>query len=76
RARDGALEDLYSVSTMRAILYSAATTVGSFAALSLSPHRGTASMGLLLTIALAATILAALVVTPALLRATAGWRRG
>lgn len=76
RARDGALEDLYSVSTMRAILYSAATTVGSFAALSLSPHRGTASMGLLLTIALAATILAALVVTPALLSATAGWRRG
>lgn len=76
RARDVALENLYAVSTMRAILYSAATTVGSFAALSLSPHEGTASMGLLLTIALSATILAALVVTPALLRATARWRHG
>lgn len=67
RARDGDLENLYRVSTMRAILYSAATTVGSFAALSMSPHTGTASMGFLLTIALAATILATLVVTPALL---------
>ncbi|MEQ9200830.1 MAG: MMPL family transporter, partial [Rhodospirillales bacterium] len=76
RAREGRLEDIYEVSTMRAIVYSALTTVGSFAALSLSPHVGTASMGLLLTLSLGVTIVATLLITPALLQATAGWRRG
>lgn len=76
RAREGRLEDIYEVSTMRAIVYSAATTVGSFAALSLSPHTGTASMGLLLTLSLAVTIVATLLITPALLQLTVGWRQG
>tara|TARA_R110002110_G_scaffold287144_4_gene501433 strand:- start:2143 stop:4752 length:2610 start_codon:yes stop_codon:yes gene_type:complete len=76
RAREERLEDICQISTMRAIVYSAATTVGSFAALSLSPHTGTASMGLLLTLSLAVTIIATLLITPALLQVTAGRRRG
>ena len=54
-------------STPRAILLSALTTVASFGALSLSQHPGTASMGLLLTIALLLTLLCVLALLPALL---------
>ncbi|MEO1322581.1 MAG: MMPL family transporter, partial [Pseudomonadota bacterium] len=44
-------EGLYGTSTPRAVLFSALTTVASFGSLMLSQHRGTASMGELLSIA-------------------------
>lgn len=51
--------------TARAVLFSALTTGVSFGALALSPHRGTASLGLVLMVGLAATVAAALVLLPA-----------
>jgi len=54
-------------STARAILLSALTTGCSFGNLLLSPHPGTASMGLLLTVGVVMTLIATLVVLPALL---------
>jgi hopanoid biosynthesis associated RND transporter like protein HpnN len=53
--------------TARAILFSALTTGTAFGSLALSAHRGTASMGVLLLISLACTLLASLVFIPALL---------
>lgn len=58
-------EDVYGTSTPRAVLFSALTTVASFGSLMLSPHRGTASMGELLSIAIAFTLICTLVVLPA-----------
>ncbi len=58
---------LLQTSTPRAVLFSALTTVGSFGTLALSSHRGLASMGLLLTIAILYTLLCSLVVLPAML---------
>ncbi len=72
RARQAAPGGLLASCTPRAVLFSALTTVGSFGALALSSHRGTASMGLLLTIAIALTLVCTLVVLPALL----SWHRG
>ena len=63
-------DTVLATSTPRAILFSALTTVASFASLMLSPHRGTASMGQLLSIAIAFTLICTLVVLPAALR----WR--
>ncbi len=57
-------EGVYGTSTPRAILFSALTTVASFGSLMLSPHRGTASMGELLSIAIAFTLVCTLVVLP------------
>jgi predicted RND superfamily exporter protein len=54
-------------STARAVLLSAMTTLTAFGSLSLSPHAGTASMGKLLTLSLAFTLLSALILLPALL---------
>jgi uncharacterized protein len=53
--------------TARAILFSALTTGTAFGSLALSGHPGTASMGTLLLISLACTLLASLVFIPALL---------
>ncbi len=58
-------EGVYGTSTPRAVLFAALTTVASFGSLMLSPHRGTASMGELLSIALAFTLICTLVVLPA-----------
>ena len=58
-------EGVYGTSTPRAILFSAMTTVASFGSLMLSPHRGTASMGELLSIAIAFTLVTTLIVLPA-----------
>jgi len=55
---------LGATSTPRAVLASALTTLASFGTLMLSPHQGTASMGLLLTIALIASLATALVALP------------
>ncbi|MEO1310642.1 MAG: MMPL family transporter [Pseudomonadota bacterium] len=59
---------LFSTSTPRAVLFSALTTAASFGSLMLSPHRGTASMGLLLTVSIAATLAAMLIVLPAVMK--------
>lgn len=69
RARREQSATLLRTSTPRAIMFSALTTIGSFGSLSLSSHRGTASMGELLTIALAFTLVCSLVVLPALMQA-------
>jgi hopanoid biosynthesis associated RND transporter like protein HpnN len=53
--------------TARAIVFSALTTGTAFGSLALSEHPGTASMGELLLISLACTLLASLVFIPALL---------
>ncbi len=55
--------------TARAILFSALTTGTAFGSLALSGHPGTASMGTLLLISLACTLVASLVFIPALLAA-------
>lgn len=54
-------------STPRAIFLSALTTLASFGALSISQHPGTASMGLLLTVAIVITLVCVLAFLPALL---------
>ena len=75
RARQAGPERVLRTSTPRAVLFSALTTVGSFGALALSSHKGTASMGLLLTIAIGLTIVCTLVVLPALLYEAGRWRQ-
>ncbi|MGI9324386.1 MAG: MMPL family transporter [Pseudomonadales bacterium] len=54
-------------STPRAVLLSTLTTIGAFASLMLSPHQGTASIGLLLTFAVSMVLLLTVVVLPVLL---------
>lgn len=54
-------------STPRAVTFSALTTIASFGSLGLSDHPGTASMGILLTVSLALTLVCTLVVLPAVL---------
>lgn len=58
---------LMHTSTPRAVLFSALTTIASFGSLALSGHRGMTSMGQLLTVAIAYTLICTLVVLPALL---------
>lgn len=77
RARDPETGNaLLQTSTPRAVTFSALTTILSFGSLAVSTHRGTASMGVLLTIAISFTLLGGLVALPALM----GWldarRRG
>ncbi|MGI9510010.1 MAG: MMPL family transporter, partial [Geminicoccaceae bacterium] len=54
------------VSTPRAVLFSALTTIASFGSLAISPHPGMASMGLLLTVAILWSLICTLVILPAL----------
>ncbi|MGH8586989.1 MAG: MMPL family transporter [Gammaproteobacteria bacterium] len=58
---------LLQTSTARAVLLAALTTIFSMGTLVLSPHRGTAGMGQLLTIGLGAALICTLVILPALL---------
>lgn len=69
RHRAGGLgtSDVLHTSTARSVVFSSLTTVASFASLAFSAHRGTASLGLLLTIGMSYTLLANLFVLPALL---------
>ena len=66
---------LTDTSTPRAVVFSALTTIGSFGTLALSVHRGTASMGALLTIAIFFTLLCTLIVLPALMTVVEDRRR-
>lgn len=54
-------------STPRAVVFSALTTMASFGSLSLSHHPGTSSMGVLLAIAIGASLICTLLVLPAIL---------
>ena len=58
---------LLTTSTAKAVLFSALTTACGFGNLAVSPHLGTASMGIMLTIGLAITLLYALIVLPSFL---------
>ena len=71
RGRDGTKQNARST-TPRAITLSALTTIGSFGSIMLSGHPGTASMGLLLTISIALSLTAILILLPALM-ARAYW---
>lgn len=68
-AHAGALAAVEASSTPRAILFSALTTIASAGSLMLSPHRGVASIGILLTVALAMTVLTTLLIQPAAIAA-------
>jgi uncharacterized protein len=68
RMRTDDAERLFDTSTMRAVLASGLTTVASFGNLAFSAHVGTASMGILLAIGLAASMAATLIVLPAWLK--------
>ena len=72
RMRTEDAERLFDTSTMRAVLASGLTTVASFGNLAFSSHVGTASMGILLALGLAASMAATLIVLPAWLEV---WRR-
>ncbi|HSG89533.1 MAG TPA: MMPL family transporter [Pseudomonadales bacterium] len=72
--RDGGLDHLEASSTPRAVLISGLTTIGTFLSLSFSPHKGAASIGVLLFIAISLMLLATFVVLPALLELRARLR--
>jgi hopanoid biosynthesis associated RND transporter like protein HpnN len=72
---EGGVAGLIATSTPRAVLFSALTTVASFGSLAVSDHRGLASMGLLLTIAISWSLVCSLLILPRML-ALAGPRRG
>jgi hypothetical protein len=68
RAREArAGTDVTRTWTPRAVLISGITTMGSFGTLWLSAHRGMASMGELLAVAITITLLCTLVVLPQLI---------
>ncbi|MCZ6618938.1 MAG: MMPL family transporter [Gammaproteobacteria bacterium] len=64
---EGDVEHLMHSSTPRAVMLSTLTTIGTFAALSLSPHHGTASIGILLTVAVTLLLILTIFVLPVLL---------
>ena len=57
--------DLLQSSTARGVVFSSLTTLCSFTSLAFTSHKGTSSMGLLLTIGISLTLLCALIVLPA-----------
>ena len=59
--------EVFATSTPRAVLFSGLTTIGSFASLGASSHPGTASMGILLTVAIFLTMACTLILLPALM---------
>ncbi|MEP3231253.1 MAG: MMPL family transporter [Hyphomicrobiales bacterium] len=62
RSQDSA--GLYQSSTPWAVLFSGLTTIAAFATLGVSDHRGTASMGQMLAIAIFCTLMSTIVITP------------
>lgn len=68
-------EILIHTSTARAIFYSALTALVDFASLMFSSHKGTASMGALLTVGLTFTLICTLIILPALLRIPARYAK-
>jgi hopanoid biosynthesis associated RND transporter like protein HpnN len=64
-ARD--VSEVLQSSTTRAVVLSALTTIGTFFSISFSPHKGAASIGMILTVAIGLMLLVTFVVLPALL---------
>ena len=64
---EGDVPHLMRSSTPKAVLLSTLTTVGAFVALSFSPHQGTASIGMLLAIAVTLLLLFTVFLLPVLL---------
>ena len=75
----GSMSGLLASSTPRAVLLSAITTVATFASLMTSAHRGAASLGQLLSIAIPIMVIVTFSLIPLLLEGLgwikAGWRR-
>lgn len=69
-------DSLLGTTTARAVYYSALTTFISFGSLALSGHKGMASLGTLLAIGMALTVLCNLVLLPALLEWVRPHHRG
>jgi len=67
RMRDVATPKLLATSTARAVVFSALTTMSSFGSLAFATHRGMASLGQLLTLGVALTLVCNLFVLPALI---------
>jgi hopanoid biosynthesis associated RND transporter like protein HpnN len=61
------LQAVMESSTPRAVIFSALTTIGSFASIALSSHPGTASMGVLLAISIGFTLICTIYFLPALM---------
>lgn len=61
------VDRLMHSSTPRAVLLSTLTTIGAFAALAISPHQGTATIGLLLGVSVALILLFTVFILPVLL---------
>ena len=64
---EGDVANLMHSSTPRAVILSTLTTIGTFASLCLSPHQGTASIGWLLTVAVALLLVFTVLLLPVLL---------
>ena len=64
---EGDVDHLMHSSTPRAVLLSTFTTIGAFAALSLSPHMGTASIGVLLAVSVGFLLIFTVFLLPVLL---------
>lgn len=64
----GSVDGVYRSSTARAVIISGLTTIGTFIALAASPHKGAASVGLLLAVAIGTMLAVTFVLLPALLR--------
>ncbi|UPY35786.1 MMPL family transporter [Sediminicoccus sp. KRV36] len=60
--------DLLASPLNRAVIYSAVTNAAAFGALALSPHPGTASMGIVLSVSLVYSLLCVMLVLPPLLQ--------
>lgn len=67
RAHEGDGHALLTTSTPKAVFLSALTTLASFGTLAVSSHQGTATMGMLLFIAIFFTLLCTLIVLPAMI---------
>ena len=63
----GSKHSVFDTVTPRAVLFSGFTTIASFGSLTFSEHRGTSSMGALLTIAIIWVIICTVFVTPSLM---------
>ncbi len=64
----GTVDGVYRSSTARAVIISGLTTICTFIALAASPHKGAASVGLLLAIAIGTMLAVTFLLLPALLR--------
>jgi len=73
---DGNLSEAIDSTTPRAVTLSALTTLAAFSSLSISAHRGMASLGVLLSFSIVALLYCTLVVLPALIEVRERWRKG